>query len=95
MDPYKHRSGIHVMGGGRGFRRGQRGAAGGRNSMLHEKSPADAELFSWSIGMRKTKYNPFVDPCRSALYCVSLLSSVHDYEQKWDIIGIFFVQRRS
>ena len=25
-------------------------SAGGRNSMLHEKSPADAELFSWSIG---------------------------------------------
>ena len=25
-------------------------SAGGENSLLHEKSPANAELFSWSIG---------------------------------------------
>ena len=42
---------IPLPGGTRGCRpSGQPRSGGGENSLLHEKSPANAELFSWSIG---------------------------------------------
>jgi hypothetical protein len=41
-----------------------RGSAkrGGEHSLLHKKSPADAELFLWSIGDSKTNYSPLYQP---------------------------------
>ena len=36
---------------------------------------------------RKPSTTPFVNPCRSAFYCVSLRATMLDYEQNWAIIG--------